>query len=221
MRHAKSFFDNGNSSIPVKIAVWTFLIITSILLFVFLSLEIDERTGINFIKPAQAFIPKTYDDPKSDVNARLDRIMDHAYPKLSNSKREKYRTSILRWSGKYGLCPVTVASIIWKESKFDEKCRYKGAVGPMQTIPRYHRKRMAAIGVSDGDLCTIDKGVHIGCVVFKHYLDKSHGNVVNALKRYNGCVGAKNPKYVRDILAMRDGSKHRSQSRHKRRIKNG
>ena len=140
-------------------------------------------------------------------------IMDHAYPKLSDSKRQKYMDSILKWSKKYDLCPVTVASIIWKESKFDEKCRYKGAIGPMQTIPRYHRQRMANAGIKDCDLNTIDKGVQIGCIVFKHYLDKSKGCTVSALKRYNGCVGAKNPKYVRDIIGMREKSKTRTKER--------
>ena len=144
------------------------------------------------------------------INRQLDRIMDHAYPKLHPQKREKYRQSIMRWSSEYDLCPVTVASIIWKESKFDEKCKYLGALGPMQTIPRYHRQRMANAGISVADICTIDKGVQIGCIVFKHYLDKSKGNVTMALKRYNGCVNAKNPKYVRDILNMRDQSRKNS-----------
>ncbi len=138
---------------------------------------------------------------------RVEWIMDHAYPKLNADKRAKYRHSIMKWSAKYDLCPVTVASIIWKESKFDEKCKYLGALGPMQTIPRYHRDRMAKAGISVGDICTIDKGVHIGCIVFKHYMDKSKGNVHMALKRYNGCVNAKNPKYVRDVIGMRDRSK--------------
>jgi soluble lytic murein transglycosylase-like protein len=147
---------------------------------------------------------------QKQVNQRLDRIMDHAYPKLHPEKREKYRKSIIKWSSEYNLCPITVASIIWKESKFDEKCKYLGALGPMQTIPRYHKQRMASAGISVGDICTIDKGVQIGCIVFKHYLDKSNGNVTMALKRYNGCVNAKNPKYVRDILNMRDKSKRDS-----------
>ena len=143
-----------------------------------------------------------------DVHQRIDRIMDHAYPKLTPQKRVQYKKSIMKWSERYSLCPVTVASIIWKESKFDEKCKYLGALGPMQTIPRYHRDRMAKAGISVGDICTIDKGIHIGCIVFKHYLDKSKGNVEMALKRYNGCVNAKNPKYVRDIIGMRERSKH-------------
>ena len=140
------------------------------------------------------------------VHQNLDRIMSHAYPKLHPAKREKYRKSIIRWSEKYDLCPVTVAAIIWKESKFDEKCRYLGALGPMQTIPRYHRDRMAKAGISVADISTIDKGVQIGCIVFRHYMDKSKGNVSKALKYYNGCVNAKNPKYVRDVIGMRNGS---------------
>lgn len=143
----------------------------------------------------------------SAVHQSLDRIMDHAYPKLRPEKREKYRESIMRWSERYDLCPVTVASIIWKESKFDEKCRYLGALGPMQTIPRYHRDRMAKAGISVADISTIDKGVHIGCIVFRHYMDKAKGDVRKALKYYNGCINAKNPKYVRDVLGMRDKSK--------------
>lgn len=134
-------------------------------------------------------------------------VMDHAYPKLTDAKRQKYLDSIMKWSREYDLCPVTVASIIWKESKFNEKCRYQGAIGPMQTIPRYHKQRMASAGIRHSDLDTIDKGVQIGCIVFRHYMDKSKGNVSKALKYYNGCVNAKNPKYVRDVIAMRDRSK--------------
>lgn len=147
------------------------------------------------------------------IHQNLDRIMSHAYPKLHPAKREKYRESIIRWSEKYDLCPVTVAAIIWKESKFDEKCRYLGALGPMQTIPRYHRDRMAKAGISVADISTIDKGVQIGCIVFRHYMDKSKGNVRKALKYYNGCVNAKNPKYVRDVIGMRNGSLKQSRKK--------
>ena len=149
----------------------------------------------------------------TEVHQQLDRIMNGAYPKLQPAKREKYRDSIMKWSERYDLCPVTVAAIIWKESKFDEKCRYLGALGPMQTIPRYHRDRMAKAGISVSDISTIDKGVRIGCIVFRHYLNKSKGDVRKALKYYNGCVNAKNPKYVRDVIGMRDGSLKRGRKK--------
>ena len=181
------------------------LIITILVLFQCLTMTLAPKAG--------AEVQRNYSCERTafrdgrDIHRGLDSIMDHAYPKLHPQKREKYRASIMKWSERYDLCPLTVASIIWKESKFDEKCRYLGALGPMQTIPRYHRDRMAKAGISVADISTIDKGVHIGCIVFRHYMDKSKGNVHKALKYYNGCVNAKNSRYVRDVLGMRDKSR--------------
>lgn len=176
-------------------------------LLMFCSIPVSADASACVFEPKEIILPIDFQDNR-DVHQRIDRIMDHAYPKLTPQKRVQYKKSILKWSERYSLCPVTVASIIWKESKFDEKCKYFGAMGPMQTIPRYHRDRMAKAGISVGDICTIDKGVRIGCIVFKHYMDKSKGDVRKALKYYNGCVNAKNPKYVRDVIGMRDRSKH-------------
>lgn len=176
-------------------------------LLMFCSIPVSADASACVFEPKEIILPIDFHDNR-DVHQRIDRIMDHAYPKLTPQKRVQYKKSILKWSERYSLCPVTIASIIWKESKFDEKCKYLGALGPMQTIPRYHRDRMAKAGISVGDICTIDKGVHIGCIVFRHYMDKSKGDVRKALKYYNGCVNAKNPKYVRDVIGMRDRSKH-------------
>ena len=181
----------------IKCLSWILLIVIGSFLLFFLGDFISR----NFCDRGVAFAASAKDI------AGVHNVMDHAYPKLSNAKRQKYLDSILKWSREYDLCPITVASIIWKESKFNEKCRYQGAIGPMQTIPRYHKKRMAGAGIRHSDLDTIDKGVQIGCIVFRHYMNKSKGNVSKALKYYNGCVNAKNPKYVRDVIAMRDRSK--------------
>ena len=200
----KVFMVDNTASGGLKFFSWLLLIIIATVCIFFLG-ELAYRTCVESgVAHASIVSERT-----ASNEASIHYIMDHAYPKLTDKKRQQYITSIMKWSSEYNLCPVTVASIIWKESKFDEKCRYQGAIGPMQTIPRYHIQRMKSAGVSHSELDTIDKGVKIGCVVFKHYLDMSKGNVSMALKRYNGCVNAKNPKYVRDVLGMKDRSKNK------------
>jgi soluble lytic murein transglycosylase-like protein len=37
-----------------------------------------------------------------------------------------------------------------------------------------------------------------GCTILRHYIDREHGNLVNALGRYNGTLGQ--PGYPRRVM---------------------
>ncbi|MBD5549510.1 MAG: lytic transglycosylase domain-containing protein [Lachnospiraceae bacterium] len=49
----------------------------------------------------------------------------------------------------YDICPETIQSIGWWESRFDPKAENGGCIGIMQINPRWHQDRMDKLGVTD------------------------------------------------------------------------
>lgn len=84
------------------------------------------------------------------------------------------------------LAPELVLSVIEVESRFN---RYAvssaGAQGLMQIMPFWLKE----IGKPDDNLFHTQTNLRMGCTILKFYLDKEHGNLINALGRYNGSYG--------------------------------
>ena len=55
------------------------------------------------------------------MERRLDRIMEKSNKKLSDSKKALFKQYIMKWANEYELSPVFVASIIHRETNFNEK----------------------------------------------------------------------------------------------------
>jgi soluble lytic murein transglycosylase-like protein len=85
-----------------------------------------------------------------------------------------------------GLDPHLVLAVIEVESKFRKYAVSKaGARGLMQVMPFWVKE----IGEPGHNLFQERINLRYGCTILRHYLDREHGNMANALARYNGSLG--------------------------------
>ncbi|MFI4921365.1 MAG: transglycosylase SLT domain-containing protein [Gammaproteobacteria bacterium] len=83
------------------------------------------------------------------------------------------------------LPPQLVLALIQVESKFDPYAvSHSGAVGLMQIMPFW----LKLIGRADDSLVHAKTNLRMGCTILKYYLGKSHGDIREALQRYNGAT---------------------------------
>lgn len=79
-----------------------------------------------------------------------------------------------------------VLAVIHTESLFQRfAISSVGAQGLMQVMPFWKDE----IGRPSDNLTNIDTNLRYGCTILSYYLDKSHGNISEALARYNGSYG--------------------------------
>ncbi len=94
-----------------------------------------------------------------------------------------------------GLDPHLVLAVIDVESKFRKYAVSRsGARGLMQVMPFW----IEQIGSKSNNLFDERTNLRYGCVILRHYLDREHGNMANALARYNGTLGQAD--YPRRVL---------------------
>ena len=81
--------------------------------------------------------------------------------------------------------PQLVLALIQVESKFDPYAVSRaGAVGLMQIMPFW----LKLIGRPDDSLVHARTNLRMGCTILKYYMGKSHGDIREALQRYNGAT---------------------------------
>ncbi|HSN17598.1 MAG TPA: transglycosylase SLT domain-containing protein [Gammaproteobacteria bacterium] len=81
--------------------------------------------------------------------------------------------------------PQLVLALVQVESKFDAYAVSRvGAVGLMQIMPFW----LKLIGHPDDSLVHAKTNLRMGCTILKYYLVKSHGDIREALQRYNGAT---------------------------------
>ena len=99
-----------------------------------------------------------------------------------------------------GLDPHLVLAVIDVESKFHRYAVSRaGARGLMQVMPFW----IEQIGVPGQNLFHERTNLRYGCTILRYYLDIEHGNMANALGRYNGSLGR--PEYPSRVLgALRE-----------------
>lgn len=137
------------------------------------------------------------------MEKRIERIMDKSNSKLSDTKKALYKQYIMKWADKYELSPIFVASIIHRETNFNEKAVSKSnARGPMQVLYKYHKDKCAKLGIKEKDLHTINHGINVGCQVIRQYLEWNNWNYRAALKKYVGAVNNSADGYIDDIFKM-------------------
>ena len=100
-----------------------------------------------------------------------------------------------------GLDPQLVLAVIQVESRFRKYAVSRsGARGLMQVMPFWVQQ----IGAPGQDLFQERTNLRYGCTILRHYLDQEHGNLANALGRYNGSLGqADYPNRVLKVLRER------------------
>jgi soluble lytic murein transglycosylase-like protein len=85
-----------------------------------------------------------------------------------------------------GLDPHLVLAVIDVESQFRRYAVSRaGARGLMQVMPFWVKE----IGEPSHNLFHERTNLRYGCTILRHYLDREHGNMFNALARYNGTLG--------------------------------
>ena len=81
--------------------------------------------------------------------------------------------------------PELVLSIINVESDFDRfAVSHAGAQGLMQIMPFW----LKLSGQPQGNLFHEPTNLRLGCTILKYYLKRSHGDIREALQRYNGAT---------------------------------
>lgn len=131
---------------------------------------------------------------------RLHAIMNKSNPKLTKAQKREYTKYITKYSKKFDLNPILVASIIHRESNFINSTKSEvGALGPMQVWPKWHKEKMKKYKLKNEHLHSTNYGILVGCEVLREYIDMEDGDYRAALYRY---VGGKHHSYVKDIFAM-------------------
>lgn len=84
-----------------------------------------------------------------------------------------------------GVSPELVLSIINVESNFNRfAVSQAGAQGLMQIMPFW----LKLSDLPNGNLFHENTNLRLGCTILKYYLQRSHGDIREALQRYNGAT---------------------------------
>lgn len=99
-------------------------------------------------------------------------------------------------SHRQGLEPDMVLALMHVESFFDRfAISHVGAQGLMQIMPFWRKE----LGRDQDNLTDIETNIRYGTTILAHYIERSDGDLVEALGRYNGSKGRlKYPELVFD-----------------------
>jgi soluble lytic murein transglycosylase-like protein len=130
-----------------------------------------------------------------DMSRRLERKLPDPHYRLELLRLVHYEAT------RAGLRPELVLAVIEVESNFNRwAISSAGARGLMQVMPFWLKE----IGRPDDDLFHVATNLRFGCTILRHYLDRSKGNLTEALARYNGSYGRyKYPNLVYKALDRR------------------
>ncbi len=137
---------------------------------------------------------------KSHINAAdsfTDRFDAEAWLMLMSGRLARYvddpdeRLNLLRKIHKEALAakvrPELVLSIIEIESHFNRFAVSRvGAQGMMQVMPFWKNE----IGRPEDNLTDVTTNLRYGCIILKHYMNRSNNRIAEALARYNGSYGS-------------------------------
>ena len=111
-------------------------------------------------------------------------------PRLSDAvtdsgERQKMLQLIHAEASRASLPPQLVLALIDVESRFDPYAvSHSGAVGLMQIMPFW----LKLIGHPEDSLVHVRTNLRMGCTILHYYMQKSHGDIREALQRYNGAT---------------------------------
>ena len=152
------------------------------------------RSNISLTQPDPqlvALVQKATDD-KADFQDDYDRQVWIASMSLrmvdlvpDPQERTHLLTMIHAEATRAAVPPQLVLAVVQVESKFDAYAVSRaGAVGLMQIMPFW----LKLIGRPDDSLVHARTNLRMGCTILKYYLGKSHGDIREALQRYNGAT---------------------------------
>ena len=136
-------------------------------------------------------------DTRVWVRAMTRRVIKH----FPDEESARQFLALVRYEAmRAGLDPHMVLAVIDIESHFRKYAVSRaGARGLMQVMPFW----VDQLGDRSQNLFHERTNLRYGCVILRHYLDREHGNMANALARYNGSLGqAQYPQKV--LRALRE-----------------
>jgi soluble lytic murein transglycosylase-like protein len=131
-----------------------------------------------------------------DMRAWVRAMQRRVTPRFSDEEAARNFLALVRYEAmRAGLDPHLVLAVIDVESHFRRYSVSKaGARGLMQVMPFWVKQ----IGEPGHNLFHERTNLRYGCTILRYYLDREHGNLANALGRYNGSLGQ--PDYPRRVL---------------------
>ena len=120
--------------------------------------------------------------------------------KISKAKAVDIVAECQRHADKFDLDPELILAVIAVESTFRERAvSSAGARGLMQVLPRAHPKKVRSIGGVHA-LFDPSKNIHTGSRILTEYLERSDGDLNNALLRYNGSLRDPKARYAAKVM---------------------
>lgn len=121
--------------------------------------------------------------------------------KVSHSVADHIVTAAVKEARLHNLDHLVILSVIAAESSFNPQAKNpSGALGLMQTIPRWHQDKIKKMGLSNNQLYGVEANVRLGTQILKEYLGLSNGNLMQALQRYNGSLKDRSLRYSKKIM---------------------
>jgi len=144
-------------------------------------------------------------NPDETLQERADRIS-----RLTDYIASTYRvgedravaivTEVVYFAEKYELSLELVLAIIAVESSYRAKAvSHAGARGLMQIMPWAHPEKVQAVGGIQA-LFHPKRNIATGCWILLEYLDRSDGDLNEALLRYNGSLSDPTERYANKVL---------------------
>ena len=146
-------------------------------------LSASVRTTLSLAVNDRATVDMADMDTRAWVRAMTPRVEGH-FPDEETARRF---LALTRYEAmRAGLDPQLVLALIDVESQFRKYAVSRsGARGLMQVMPFW----LQEIGRPGQDLFPERTNLRYGCTILRYYLDREHGNLYNALGRYNGSLG--------------------------------
>lgn len=136
---------------------------------------------------------------RADQMGRLTDYIANTY-RVGEDKAVAIVAEVAYFSEKYQLAPELVLAIIAVESSYRvQAVSHAGARGLMQIMPRAHPEKIRDIGGIQA-LFHPKRNIATGCRILLEYLDRSEGDLNEALLRYNGSLSDPTERYANKVM---------------------
>lgn len=176
-----------------------FLILTLLPSYALAAITPSEKTAVPSTQPPviDEQLRQFIKDHVDAAGSFTDRFDAEAWLMLMSGKLKRYvkdpdeRLDLLRQihheAAAAGVKPALVLAVIETESHFNRFAISRvGAQGMMQIMPFWKHE----IGRPEDNLTEVTTNLRYGCIILKHYMDRSNNKIAEALARYNGSYGS-------------------------------
>ena len=156
--------------------------------------------AVALVGPAAAVVVAAAPQPAADTPAaEAERLAEHISGTWKTPLPDSQRIVAAAFSQAEAqrISPTLILAVVAQESGFRPTARSGyGAEGLMQVSARHHPDKLR--GLRQGALLRPETNIRVGTQVLAEYLDRSHGRLDPALRKYSGNAGA----YSRKVRAF-------------------